>query len=226
MGQIARPKELPPIMFAFWGKSYAPDDAPAMHSVPHHCLDVAAAATVLLPIFPPPINIPAASVVALIALHDVGKFTRPFQAKVQALWPTASLGPFNTPPAGYPHDQTGYALMTGPLAELIAPLFGNWTAAARQPLLRAVAGHHGRPPIVTLGAAVLPRSVACTACLEAAAEFLESVFTLLAPPALPKLSARDRGRAICGALRMQARCTSRRSLACRDARRPKAPLVM
>jgi len=131
-------------MFAFWGKSYAPDDAPAMHSVPHHCLDVAAAATVLLPIFPPPINIPAASVVALIALHDVGKFTRPFQAKVQALWPTASLGPFNTPPAGYPHDQTGYALMTGPLAELIAPLFGNWTAAARQPLLRAVAGHHGR----------------------------------------------------------------------------------
>ena len=64
----------------------------AMHSVAHHCLDVAAAAVALLPIYPPPVAVPAASVIALIALHDVGKFSRTFQAKVPALWP-ASLGP-------------------------------------------------------------------------------------------------------------------------------------
>jgi hypothetical protein len=37
-----------------------------------------------------------ASVIALIALHDVGKFSRTFQAKVPELWP-ASLGPFADP---------------------------------------------------------------------------------------------------------------------------------
>ena len=132
-------------MFEFWGKSDPTDDGMSMHSVPHHCLDVAAAAAALLPIFPPPVKVPAASVIALIALHDVGKFSRTFQAKVPELWP-ASLGPFQDPPAGYPHDQTGFAMLSGQLSGLLDPLFANWSTAARQPLLRAVAGHHGRPP--------------------------------------------------------------------------------
>ena len=178
-------------MFEFWGKSDPTDDAMSMHSVPHHCLDVAAAAAALLPIFPPPVEVPAASVIALIALHDVGKFSRTFQAKVPELWP-ASLGPFQDPPAGYPHDQTGFAMLSGQLSGLLDPLFANWSAAARQPLLRAVAGHHGRPPVVAAGAVVLPSSVACAACLAAASAFVQSVFALLAPPALPKLGARDR----------------------------------
>jgi CRISPR-associated endonuclease/helicase Cas3 len=178
-------------MLSFWGKSDASDSVMAAHSVPHHCLDAAAAAAALLPIFPPPIEVPAASVITLIALHDVGKFSRTFQAKVPELWP-ASLGRFEAPPAGYPHDQTGYALLAGQLSGLLDPLFDGWTNSARQPLLRAVAGHHGRPPVVTPGAAVLPRSVACAACLEAASAFVQSVFALLAPSALPKLGAHDR----------------------------------
>jgi hypothetical protein len=58
-----------------------------MHSVPHHSLDVAASATVLLTAFRPPVDVPAERLAALVALHDVGKFTRPFQAKVPELWP-------------------------------------------------------------------------------------------------------------------------------------------
>ncbi len=131
------------MMVEFWGKSDPTDGVVAAHSVPHHCLDVAAAAQALLPVFPPPVEVPAVSVIALIALHDVGKFSRTFQAKVPELWP-ASLGRFEAPPAGYPHDQVGYALLRGALADLIAPLFGDGPAAARQPLLGAVAGHHGR----------------------------------------------------------------------------------
>lgn len=178
-------------MFEFWGKSDPADDGMGMHSVAHHSLDVAAAAAALLPIFPPPVEVPAAPIVALIALHDVGKFSRTFQAKVPELWP-ASLGQFDAPPAGFPHDQTGYAMLAEQLSGLLDPLFEGWLGAARQPLLRAVAGHHGRPPVVTPGGAVLPRSVACAACLEAASAFIRSVFTLLDPPPLPKLRARDR----------------------------------
>jgi CRISPR-associated endonuclease/helicase Cas3 len=178
-------------MFEFWGKSDSVGERMAAHSVPHHCLDVAAAGAVLLKIYPPPVVVPASTIIALIALHDIGKFSRTFQAKVPELWP-ACLGPFVEPPAGYPHDQVGYALLAGPLAEQIAPLFANWTAAARQPVLRAVAGHHGRPPVVPSGAAVLPRTVACEVCLTASRIFVQAVLALLRPEPLPRLSARER----------------------------------
>ena len=73
-----------------------------MHSVAHHCLDVAAVAQELLPLFPPSQEgVPPSWITGIVALHDIGKFTRPFQAKVRALWP-ARLGPFAPEPAGRP----------------------------------------------------------------------------------------------------------------------------
>ena len=68
---------------AFWGKA-RPHGAVLAHPVAYHSLDVAACARVLL-------DAPAL-IVALIALHDVGKFSRPFQAFVPSLYP-ADLGP-------------------------------------------------------------------------------------------------------------------------------------
>src|SRR5574340_436655 len=66
----------------FWAKSAPPGDAAPMHSIAHHSLDVAASAFVLLETWRPPVAVPAASLAALIACHDIGKFTRTFQAKV------------------------------------------------------------------------------------------------------------------------------------------------
>ena len=101
-------------MLAFWAKSGHGDDTAEMHSIAHHSLDVAAAAATLLPELRLPARIESQTLVALVALHDIGKFTRTFQANVPALWPS-SLGPFVPPPAGNPHDATGYALLVDPL---------------------------------------------------------------------------------------------------------------
>jgi hypothetical protein len=61
------------MLLEFWGKSDPADGTMAAHSVAHHCLDVAAAAAALLAIYPPPVEVPAATISALVALHDVGK---------------------------------------------------------------------------------------------------------------------------------------------------------
>ena len=174
-------------MFHFWAKTDTDSGTLRMHSVPHHCLDVAAAAQALLEIFPPPVAVPHGALVALIALHDIGKFSRVFQAQVPELWPV-SLGPFQAPPAGHRHDEVGYSLMTDSPRDFVAPLFDGWRVGVRQPILRAVAGHHGRPPIVT----ELLNSVACASCLDAASEFADAVFALLNPSPLPKMSQRER----------------------------------
>jgi CRISPR-associated endonuclease/helicase Cas3 len=169
----------------FWAKSNAGGGA---HSVPHHCLDVAAAGGALLAIYPPPVELPRATIIALLAFHDIGKFSRVFQAKVRELWP-ACLGSFQEPPAGYPHDQVGYGLLAGQLTHVIDPLFANWPRrGARLPILRAIAGHHGRPPALL---DLLPRSVVCAVCEDAAREFITDVIALLDPPALPRLMRRE-----------------------------------
>ena len=176
------------MVFNFWAKTDTDTGAMQMHSVPHHCLDVAASAQALLGIFPPPVPVPAASIVALIALHDIGKFSRVFQAQVPELWPVSRLGLFQAPPAGHRHDEVGYSLMTDSPRDFVAPLFDGWRVGVRQPILRAVAGHHGRPPVVT----ELLNSVACAACRDAVDEFSQAVFSLLNPSPLPKMSQRER----------------------------------
>jgi CRISPR-associated endonuclease/helicase Cas3 len=158
-----------------------------MHSVPHHSLDVAASAVVLLRTFRAPTDVPTATLAALVALHDVGKFTRPFQAKVPDLWPPA-LGPFSQPPDVL-HDDAGYALLRGALAQHVDPLFTEWRGAtSRYALFRAVTGHHGRPPR-EFDAPDLGRKVACEVCIGAAGAFIDRALAAIDPPPLPRLDA-------------------------------------
>jgi CRISPR-associated endonuclease/helicase Cas3 len=177
-------------VFQFWAKTDETTGALRAHSVPHHCLDVAASAHTLLPYFPPPVTVPPEAIVALVALHDVGKFSRTFQAKAPALWPTSALGPLTNIPPEFHHVQVGYEMLSDQLEALVAPLFNGWLNSSRQPVLRAVAGHHGSPPLVT--GQPTPGPVVCADCLAAALKFTRSVFSLLNPPSLPKLSSRER----------------------------------
>jgi CRISPR-associated endonuclease/helicase Cas3 len=187
-----RPSSAIAPMFQFWAKSGRDGEPAPMHSVPHHSLDVAASASVLLSALRAPVAMPLTALAALIAFHDIGKFTRPFQAKVPELWPP-SLGNFPGKLAGF-HDDAGYALMCGVLKQRVDRLFVNWSAAnSRYPLFRAVTGHHGRPPcqFVTPD---LPRSVACNVCIEAASSFIDETFAVIDPQPFPQLDRATRHR--------------------------------
>src|SRR5262245_49250232 len=100
----------------FWGKASADlrSGEPPWHPVAYHCLDVAAVADKLLKANPKtrramarllttsPDNA-SRLLVALIALHDVGKFSAAFQAKSQVAWPSDILGRWTALPGGR-HD--------------------------------------------------------------------------------------------------------------------------
>ena len=174
-------------MLGFWGKARSAESVgPAWHPAAYHCMDVAAVAQVLLregvsrP--PSPWSEPGLlnSLAALVALHDVGKFTRPFQIKRQDCWPPV-LGRAEAP-AGPSHDTAGFALLKGVLAKSLDQLLGGWPPYDRIPILAALCGHHGRPP---QDCDDLSRYVACSICISTAKEFISGVLTTLPGPPLP-----------------------------------------
>lgn len=132
---------------SFWGKTRMLDGAGySWHPLAYHSLDVAAVAIVLLrdrrllavdPTY-------HAALATLVAWHDLGKFTRPFQAKAKQFWPPV-LGEFRATNPAHGHDSAGFGLLNGPLEALRDWLLPGWKAYATG-LLRAVCGHHGRPP--------------------------------------------------------------------------------
>lgn len=179
------------MMEEFWGKARAPGlSAHPTHSILGHSLDVAAVA-VLLP-RGPGLSLPGRAIGALAGLHDVGKFSRNFQAKAPDYWPAASLGPLppNGGGLGVGHDTMGLYLLRDPLRRLLEPLLPEraahhiaWDSALRSGLLRAITGHHGRPP-ETLTAA--PGSdLLCDSCIAAATTFTETILRVFAPAPLP-----------------------------------------
>ena len=172
---------------AFWGKARpAADYGPRCHPNAYHALDVAAAAEALLTAgisrTPPPWfgGGHEAAIVALIALHDFGKFSRPFQAKAQAHWPS-QLSSLSAPPDPG-HGAVGYAMLTDRFADLVDPILPGWPPSARAPLIGAICGHHGRP-VAELNS-VFPR-VVCAACQRAARDFATDAFAVLRPAGLP-----------------------------------------
>ena len=90
---------------AFWGKARPSEEGEeSWHSVAYHSLDVAAVANVILRANERKLGAIArllgttpdnarATIVALIALHDIGKFSAAFQAKREANWPTPGVWP-------------------------------------------------------------------------------------------------------------------------------------
>lgn len=133
---------------AFWGKArpVASPDA-AFHPLAAHSLDVAATAIHLDA--DRTIGLPASTLAFLSALHDIGKFSRAFQAKAAHVWPGTILGQFPGALHDPGHDTVGFVLLMddAAIAEAIAPTFDGWLRGQIAPLFRAVTGHHGRPPL-------------------------------------------------------------------------------
>ena len=137
-----------PDYLTFWGKARPRGHVP-MHPAAYHCLDVAACAQVLLDRLPllrgrfevllGSISAPSL-IVALVALHDVGKWSRQFQAQAPSpeLWP-AELGDMACAPMAPRHDEAGLALWR---KHLHTSTPGGLDLL---PLARAVWGHHRAP---------------------------------------------------------------------------------
>ncbi len=86
-----------------------------------------------------------AAVVALVACHDVGKFSEAFQSKRDECWPV-SLGAHRDV-SSRGHDELGFLMLRDDLSDVLLPLWEGWSSNSdRSALLRAIAGHHGRPP--------------------------------------------------------------------------------
>ncbi|MBU8546680.1 CRISPR-associated helicase Cas3' [Roseomonas sp. ROY-5-3] len=136
-------------------------------------------------------NVPGQMLGFLAAIHDIGKFSRSFQAKDMTHWPQAALGPRpKAVPSGARHDALGLHLLRKPLARLLdtalPPLQDGrpaWIDGLRAPLLRAVAGHHGRPP--AMPPAPPTTAELCPACIDAASDFLGAMHALFGSPVLP-----------------------------------------
>lgn len=141
----------------FWGKANSDaESGVAWHPVAYHLLDVAATAEAILAARPIA-RVRAGSLlhlapddasrllVALIALHDVGKFAPAFQVKAPEHWPIA-LGaciPDLVRPGR--HTEDGYTLWRGTLATAARDRLWPTGRAALDALAPAIFGHHGRP---------------------------------------------------------------------------------
>jgi CRISPR-associated endonuclease/helicase Cas3 len=144
-------------VLAFWGKARPDPDATATwHPVVYHLLDVAAAADAILTVRPLALRRAARLfglapcdahrlIVALVALHDLGKFAPAFQAKSQEHWPDilAGLSPADVAPTHHTGD--GYALWYHVLGPTIAERLWTGGRRALDALAPAIFGHHGRP---------------------------------------------------------------------------------
>jgi len=84
--------------------------------------------------------------VAMIALHDIGKFSDAFQGMVPDLWPQTVLGPPKDT-IRIRHDQTAFDLLEKlDFSKLFGGAFANFQMRSQVAALwSAVAWHHGKP---------------------------------------------------------------------------------
>ncbi len=121
--------------------------------------------------------------VALAALHDVGKFASCFQAKSPAHWPAALSGvdPASVVPTH--HTADGYALWYGTLRKRLADRMWRGGGRTLDVLAPAVFGHHGRP-VKQRDARRPTDSIFAPAGRDAAVAFADAVVALLVPSPL------------------------------------------
>ena len=141
-----------------WGKASPGDNTTErFHPLVFHALDVAAVFEalakadagllgVLASSFSAPGDQIAATLTALVALHDIGKVSKKFQAKSQDAWP-AMLGDrsvgLQTP---YDHAAGGYELLLhSKLKPILARLLGEAGPDEKRALISPIAFHHGKP---------------------------------------------------------------------------------
>lgn len=159
-----------------------------------HSLDVAAVAMLLPSTFALPI--PRRTLGFLVSLHDIGKFSRPFQAMDAGQWPgdvLGSLGPADL--GGRRHDALGHYLLRHGIQDQLDQVLEprrlerrGWTTADRAHLVQALAGHHGRP--VAAFDRVGPHEI-CRACEGAASGFARAMLDIFTPAPLPLPHGRD-----------------------------------
>ena len=81
----------------------------------------------------------------LAGVHDLGKFSRSFQAKVPELWPEQVLDPKREISDRGHWRNTAILLRAEPISQKFASLFPSIPYDIA-PIIAAIAGHHGRPP--------------------------------------------------------------------------------
>jgi CRISPR-associated endonuclease Cas3-HD len=175
-------EKISPIL-KFWGKARSSNPTGAStHSVAYHCLDVAAVASELLAhdrdrlkriaaAVGIKVNALTGALPFLLALHDIGKYARVFQAKSPDHWPTNVLGPYRDLAPGNSHVVTGFQMLvafsdSGHTKQIFDRLMPGWSASERKIIFRALAGHHGRPPQEGERSSFGPQDV-CIACEKA-----------------------------------------------------------
>jgi CRISPR-associated endonuclease/helicase Cas3 len=151
---------------AFWGKTgFQLDGQAGAKPVLHHLLDVASVAKALLETRPQlssrlarMLGIAPGEVAPLISfcagLHDLGKFSRPFQSKMLEYWPQQVLGQKPDMQLFDPgHWKLSAILLnTFDIRRLTGGVFPSLVDAENpniyliSDLTATIAGHHGRPP--------------------------------------------------------------------------------
>ncbi len=184
-----------PTYLSFWGKARPPteDDPLDRHPLAYHCLDVAAVADEILRQNPRRLAAMARLartddvdsfrnlLVALIALHDIGKFATTFQSKVPDAWPHSVLGaiPLNQRTDGDHAQLASRARVVLGLKPALKDCFEDWDWPPFDCLWHAVSGHHGMPKVTQpafqardMGSAFPPPAI------QAACAFRDDVLAL------------------------------------------------
>lgn len=144
-------EELPDYIRRYWGKAGQEDD---WHPAAYHLLDVAAAVVALLEALPslrqrcesilPGL---AARLPILAALHDLGKFSPPFQSLRADLAEVIGAGAGADWRGAYIHHGDLAPVMVERLTAIEGELAAvGWDGATWNTLLQAAFGHHGKPP--------------------------------------------------------------------------------
>lgn len=185
-------------LLLLWGKARPErDGGPRHHPLLYHLLDVAAAGEALLDASPrlsrrleEALAVDGAalerSMGFLLALHDIGKLSRLFQAKVPELWPARLFGPMVPDPARGPnvhHTELGLDLLLERCGSSLNPVLDGWRNRQRERLLTPILAHHGWPravPPLAMEEAWGARGI------EVASRVLDVLEDLFGPPPLPR----------------------------------------
>ncbi len=193
--------ELQPLL-RIWAKTLSAP--PGFKPLLHHVLDVAAVAEVWQCVHRAATDRIAARFgleteavisarVFLAALHDLGKCSVAFQAKVPELWPE-DFGPFPTTGIDRPHWRlTAMLCRDRDVATTIRRIFPKLRDSDMAHIVGASAGHHGQPPDIEADSAIQPDEVALQEeigkpALLLAREIVKLLAEVLKPSPLPQLT--------------------------------------
>lgn len=189
-------------LLSLWGKARPGNDAgPAYHPLLYHLLDVAAVGEAIVECdgslrarLTRYVGLEGDElsrwIAFLLALHDVGKASRLFQAIVPELWPRDLLGPApRGTNARAHHTELGLDLLLDRIPQALDPLLERWCRSQRALLLMPVLAHHGRPraaPDTLIEAEAWGQKG-----LDAAGALLQRLVDLFKPPPLPAPRTKD-----------------------------------